>query len=477
MILGLVILLAGVGAAAPALSSVAAALGAVPGVGAGAAYYVAFAPPRWLRRSWQEPEVRAFLGRAASLPRLPDTPAIVRELEHGAATSLGASAASIALWDEEAGVLRFTMNGQAVERPLIAGTTLSADTFLLQNARMTDNAVQDYPSLAADYALHGVNAMLAAPITAGEKRLGVLLVYAAWAPIFAEDDLILAQLLADQAAVILESRSLIDEAARVRAREEATHLKDDFLSAAAHDLKTPLAALVMQAQLMDRRAQRDPAAPADRAAIGRIVSEAERLRRLVLELLDGSRVEQGKLVGPREPVNLQDVLVEACGRHAQGRHRCVLTCDDVGEGLFDASRITQLLDNLLENAIKYSPSDGDIRVRLWREDDTLRLAVADEGIGIPAADLPHLFERFHRGSNVDDRRFSGMGLGLYICRGIVEQHGGRIWATSSGPDQGSTFHVSLPAGINPPAGDAAPPPEATVERAVAHIRGGGDDVR
>jgi signal transduction histidine kinase len=122
----------------------------------------------------------------------------------------------------------------------------------------------------------------------------------------------------------------------------------------------------------------------------------------------------------------------------------MLEADDVVVGSYDPVRVMQLLDNLLENAVKYSPEGGEVRVRVWRDGDNALMSVTDQGIGIPPADLPHLFDRFHRGANVDDRRFAGMGLGLYICRGIAEQHGGRLWATSAGPGQGSTFHVELP---------------------------------
>jgi len=103
----------------------------------------------------------------------------------------------------------------------------------------------------------------------------------------------------------------------------------------------------------------------------------------------------------------------------------------------------QLAENLVENAVKYSPNGGAVRVKVWREDGWNHLSVADKGIGIPVGDLPHVFDRFHRGKNVDDRRFAGMGLGLFICRGIAEQHGGHIEVDSL-PGQGSTFHVTLP---------------------------------
>lgn len=105
--------------------------------------------------------------------------------------------------------------------------------------------------------------------------------------------------------------------------------------------------------------------------------------------------------------------------------------------------MSQLLTNLVENAIKYSPGGGEIRVRIWREGDTAQLTVSDEGIRVPAADLPHLFDRFYRGANVDDRRFAGMGLGLYICRTIAQEHGGTIWATSE-VGRGTTVHLAVP---------------------------------
>ena len=112
-------------------------------------------------------------------------------------------------------------------------------------------------------------------------------------------------------------------------------------------------------------------------------------------------------------------------------------------GMYDPGRIAQLLENLVENAVKYSPEGGAVQVKVWREGRWNLLSVTDRGIGIPAAELPLVFSRFYRGTNVDDRRFSGMGLGLFICRAIAEQHGGTISVTST-PGKGSTFVVKLP---------------------------------
>ncbi len=268
LLLGLTIFIAGLQAVAPGPAGFWSALSGVTAFGSGLGYFFGFAPPPVLRRAWQEPELRAFLGRAASLPRLPHTSAIVAELERGAAAALGAAGAGIGLWDESRNVLVFSLHpaGQqetsgrapadAEEYEVRPGEMAAGRAFALQQPLFYENALRDDPAYADVYRRSGAIAVLVAPITAGSKRLGVLAVYAAHPPIFAEDDLVLVRLLADQAAVVLEARALIDEAARVQAREEAARLKDDFLSSAAHDLKTPLTTLVAQAQLLERRATR-----------------------------------------------------------------------------------------------------------------------------------------------------------------------------------------------------------------------------
>ena len=254
----------------------------------------------------------------------------------------------------------------------------------------------------------------------------------------------------------------------MRAREEAARLKDDFLSAAAHDLKTPLTTVIAQAQLLERRAERHPESSVDRSGLQRIVRESKRLNTLVLELLDASRLERGQLLGPREETDLAALAEEVGQRTSSGRHPCTVMRDGPLVGLWDRVRIAQVVENLVENAVKYSPAGGEIAVHVWQEEGAAHLTARDQGIGIPAADLPHISERFHRGANVDDRSFSGMGLGLFLCRGIVEQHGGRIEVTSA-PGKGRTATSHHPAAYASRRGSAAAVSNApSGSRTIAH---------
>jgi len=429
------------------------------------AYVVGFAPPALLRRAWQEPELRSFLGRVAELPWLEDFAATIRGIEAGAAASFGAERASLLLWDPESGTLRLPQEspGPRVEgvRP---GDFIAGQAFQEGHAIFAPHAAKADPRNAEVYAQWDARAIVAAPVRAGGEPLGVLSVYGRRAPVFAEDDLGLVQLLADQAAIVLKNRRLLEEASEVRAREEAMRIRDDFLSAAAHDLRTPLQSILGSAEVLERRASLHPDEPVHIESLHRISREAKRLGDFVSRLLDVGRAETGTLmVEERQQTALEELAHEACERHSTEKHPCVVEGDSRVVAPVDRMRISQVLDNLIDNGKKYSPRGGEITVRVWQEpgtngEKTARIAVRDRGIGIPSSDLPHVFERFRRASNVDDRRFSGMGLGLYICRTITEQHDGRIWLESR-VGEGSTFHVALP--VTPASPPASHPSQET----------------
>jgi signal transduction histidine kinase len=442
-LLGLAILVTPVSIVAPSAAGAVSGATQVLALFAALSWVLGFVPPTQLRRYWQQPELRAFLERAGTLPRLPTTDAILGELERGTAASFGARA-SIGLYQKDSGVITFANSYGAIPADVpVDGPSLAARVFRSQRAEYFGDAARANPENAAAYRKAQVGPVLVAPITAGDRRIGVLEAFAAHQPVFSSDDLALVELLADQAAVILESRALIDEAARVQAQEAATRLKEDFVSAAAHDLKTPLTTLLGQAQILELRAGRDTALAQHQPAIGRIAREARRLSALVEDLLDASRIEEGKLDVRREPVDLAEVLRHVAERPRPQKDRVVLKLDGRLAGSYDRRRIEQLVDNLVENGLKYSAAGAKVEIRAWREDSEIRISVQDRGIGIPTADLAHVFDRFHRASNVDARTYAGIGLGLYICRGIALEHGGRIWVEST-VGQGSTFHVALP---------------------------------
>ncbi len=439
-IAAIVVLLVGLLLQLPGLSAV----GQVMALTAVVAFFLGFAPPTWVRRAWREPHLRRFLQGSVHLTGLTDERRAIVELEHAAAAALGASGASIGVADPENATLRYVdAVGAWIDAPEDA--YVAGRAFIQQRRVVALDAVASDPEHADDYRQAGASMVIAAPITLGEKQLGVLTVYASRAPIFVEDDLWLLDLLANQTAVILDARKLAAEASGLRSREDAARLKEEFLSAAAHDLRTPLTVVLGQAELLERRVARDPSAPVDPAGVSRIAREARRLRDLVSELLDAQRLEQGAAVMDRTAADLRDVVGAVRQRFRdQGLDLEVIAPEEAIVSSVDTLRIEQVIDNLIENALKYT-SDGKLpEVHLRREGAEAHLAVVDHGVGIPESEREQIFERFYRASNVQSITDTGMGLGLYICRAIVDAHGGRIWAGST-PGGGSTFNVALPA--------------------------------
>lgn len=269
---------------------------------------------------------------------------------------------------------------------------------------------------------------------------------------YTADDLTTLQELADRAALAVANARLYQRA------QEAIQVRDQFLSIAAHELKTPLTSLYGQAQLAQRRLGRGEQSPERMArSIELIARQAERLDAMVVALLDVGRLEHGQFVIERRPVDLGElarrVVDEA--RPDLEQHALRLECDPAPlVVLGDPGRLEQVLQNLLSNAIKYSPGGGPIRVRIERRGDHAAVSVADQGVGIPGAAMPHLFQRFYRAPNATAHHISGMGIGLYVVREIVGLHGGSVEVASS-EGAGSTFTVVLPLAPAATAGEAS----------------------
>jgi PAS domain S-box-containing protein len=230
----------------------------------------------------------------------------------------------------------------------------------------------------------------------------------------------------------------------LREAHEAIQVRDDFLSIASHELKTPLTPLRLNLQMLKHALESGQPVTAER--VDKALGQVRRLSCLVNDLLDASCVGAGRMELQRAPMSLPELVREVCSDFGAASRQHALIYEGPDEDLFvsgDRGRLSQVLTNLLENALKYSPLGGVVRVTLARSEADAVVSVVDSGIGIPKEEQAHLFERFFRARNAPVSGFGGLGLGLYICRDIIERHGGHIWVESE-LGRGSAFHVSLP---------------------------------
>ncbi len=246
----------------------------------------------------------------------------------------------------------------------------------------------------------------------------------------------------------IEGRALLYGKAQAEVRE-----RDEFLSIASHELRTPVTALQLQLQMLQRAAERSLSTLPDLLAgkVDGLEKQCRRIGVLVNELLDVSRMRLGRLELRLEEVDLAELAAETLGdlREQVRSAGCTVRLDAAATavGQWDRLRVEQVFTNLLANAIKFGQGNP-IEVRVTADPDTAHLAVADHGIGIAAEHQVRVFDRFERA--VSSANFGGLGLGLYISRQIVEAHGGAI-RLESVAGEGTTFTVDLPRVPKPPA--------------------------
>ena len=287
----------------------------------------------------------------------------------------------------------------------------------------------------------GCRSLICAPLISHGEVIGVLsLAMGHSGRRYIDQDWRMVDTLAHSMAVALENARLYSDT------REAVRVREAFLSIAAHELRNPLTALFGQAQLMQRRLQRDPETSVqDQRTVGIIVDQANRLNKLIASLLDISRLERGEDPFDSYEIEMCSFTRRIIGEFQASLEKHVLIYTGEQGPLFirgDTVRVEQVIQNLLTNAIKYSPKGGDIVISIQRNHDFLQLSVSDSGIGIPQSALPNLFRQFYRASNASSHA-NGLGIGLYIVREIVQRHGGRI-TVESVEKHGSTFRVFLP---------------------------------
>jgi len=224
---------------------------------------------------------------------------------------------------------------------------------------------------------------------------------------------------------------------------EIDRLKDEFVSSISHELRTPLTSIIGYVELLQEE-ENDSEKLGHLAIVGR---NSERLLALVTDLLFAARLQYGRLELERAPVDLRTLVVQCVDSARPPAQAAAVHLDveveDVPEIVGEPAKLAQLLDNLVSNAVKFTPRDGHVKVRLTAHPELIRIEVSDTGIGIPDVERERLFERFFRAQSALERQIQGTGLGLYISKAIVDAHDGRI-GVDSAPGEGTTFVVEFP---------------------------------
>jgi PAS domain S-box-containing protein len=292
--------------------------------------------------------------------------------------------------------------------------------------------------------------LIQSPLTGGDGEcLGVVQLTGKYEGHFTASDEALLTQLVQTASVAIERQRLYEQeqAARQQA-EEANRAKDEFLAVVTHELRSPLNAMLGYARLFSKHRQFDPEEV--RRVMEVIRTNGERQKVIIDDLLDTARIITGKLRLEVEPVDLAALILKTHdvvrpGAEAKGVALEPKLNQQAGQIIGDPERLQQVVLNLLTNAIKFTPENGLVEIRLERTHAGVRLIVSDTGQGIAEDFLPFVFERFTQEDTSRTRRHGGLGLGLALVKHLVELHGGTIKAASPGQGLGATFTVNLPA--------------------------------
>lgn len=322
-----------------------------------------------------------------------------------------------------------------VSRVLRSGRTVRVDRLTRADLRRDAHDEVRVRQLVA----LGISSVVCVPLKARGEVQGCILLLGRGSRRFGTRDVALVEDVARLYAFALGHQRLAAELARVE------HQRDAFLSLASHELKTPLTSIKLLAQMTARQLVRmGLTMPPEASHMEHAIA---RMERLVNDLLDSSRAGEERLALCREVCDLGALCRERVAEVGAATDREITLALPEGSVvvLADPERLGQVLVNLLVNAAKYSPPGCPIAVRMTARDGEARVDVADQGTGIAADALDHLFERFYRVPGIEVQAGSrvGFGLGLYLCREILTRHGGRVWVESA-PGQGSTFSFALP---------------------------------
>jgi signal transduction histidine kinase len=326
------------------------------------------------------------------------------------------------------------------------GETLLADVLRTGQPVYREDMTEPRYSEEREFLDLGLHCRIAAPLLQGPRAVGMVSLVRREPRAFAEQEFELVGLLGRLVASAVQNiRAYESERNTVEELRRLSALRADFVSLVSHELRAPMASVIGSAQTLRQR-WRELTPDQRESFLGLIGSETERLAALVEDVLDTSRIEAGTFTYRFADVDLGALVRDSVAGISLAQDEVAVTADLHGElppVRGDRDRLQQVLTNLLDNAVKFSPAGGQVKVSAFRQDSRVRIEVADRGPGVPREQQRVIFEKFGRGHTAGSPGTPGTGLGLFIARSIAEAHGGslEVW---SAPAQGATFTLTLP---------------------------------
>lgn len=397
------------------------------------------------------------------LTTAPDLESFLQTIINEATELTNSELASILEFDETAKELRFLAMhwferdllrpmGVPVEGSAAGWVFRKGQPLIIQDAK----ADQRHFKVIDHMTNHETQSLVAVPLMVRGEVVGVLEALNKKDDAhYTEEDLTILETLSALAAQAMQNTDLMR---KVRASKielaELERLKSDFIAITSHELRTPLGLILGHATFL-----RETASDQFGEQLDTIIRNATRLKEIVENLSDVGNYENGSARVRGDQVSMAKVAEEVCSSfRREAEQRNIILKTEIGNSPYyihaDQTKVAIALSNLVKNAIQYTEAGGHVTVRVGEDSGYLKVTVIDDGIGIPARDLPRVFERFYQVETHLTRRYGGMGLGLSVAKAMVELHGGRIWAESAG--RGSTFTFLLP--INHAGQSAIQPP-------------------
>lgn len=285
----------------------------------------------------------------------------------------------------------------------------------------------------------GFTSVIIVPILSKDRPIGTIsLITTETNRNYNEADLLMAKELATRASVAIENAGLYKRS------QEAISIRDEFISVASHELKTPVTSVKMFTQVLKKHSEQIGDTKAV-SHLNKMDKQINKLTELIYDLLNVSKIQAGKMEFKKQEFNFDEAVKETVDvlQQSSEKHKLIIKGHTGKTVLGDEERIGQVINNLISNAIKYSPRADKVTIKLSSNNRKVQVDVTDYGIGMVKTHLSKIFERFYRVYDNTDKTFPGLGIGLYICSEIIKRHEGKFWVKSN-LGKGSTFSFSLP---------------------------------